>query len=270
MAKHTVDWCLEYYWNEHVLRSVVDKERIKYCILALRSFLGRKNVSTLLPKDCRDYEKRRARATVKTGTIRRELSCLASALLFCHRDGMIEGMPKLWLPVKPPALDKWLTKGEADKLIECAGPRARLFIRIALATGGRPEAIDALTWAQVDLVNRKIHFGLPGENVTKKRRPVVPISDALYPVLIEAQAKAATKHVLGHAGSTRKCFELARGKAGLPWCTRKTLRHTFATWAAQAGVDLWAIAGILGDTVATVEKNYAHHDPDHLRKAVNF
>lgn len=38
---------------------------------------------------------------------------------------------------------------------------------------------------------------------------------------------------------------------------------------AQAGVDLWEIAGVLGDTLATVEKTYAHHHPDYLRRAIN-
>jgi integrase len=52
--------------------------------------------------------------------------------------------------------------------------------------------------------------------------------------------------------------------------TPHTLRHTWATLAAQAGVPLWEIAGVLGDTLATVMKTYAHHCPDHLRGAVNF
>jgi hypothetical protein len=40
--------------------------------------------------------------------------------------------------------------------------------------------------------------------------------------------------------------------------------------AARAGVDLFRVAGVLGDTIATVERAYAHHCPDHLRAAVNF
>jgi integrase len=51
--------------------------------------------------------------------------------------------------------------------------------------------------------------------------------------------------------------------------TPHTFRHTWATWAAQRGVPLFEIAGMLGDTMKTVEKNYAHHHPDHLRGAVN-
>ena len=51
---------------------------------------------------------------------------------------------------------------------------------------------------------------------------------------------------------------------------RHALRHTAATHMARAGVDLWQLAGILGDTMQTVQKNYLHHCPEHLRAAVNF
>ena len=52
--------------------------------------------------------------------------------------------------------------------------------------------------------------------------------------------------------------------------TPHTLRHSWATQAARAGVSMWEIAGVLGDTIATVSRVYAHHSPDHLRSAVNF
>jgi len=52
--------------------------------------------------------------------------------------------------------------------------------------------------------------------------------------------------------------------------TPHTLRHTWATLAARAGVPLFQVAGVLGDTLPTVMRVYAHHCPDHLRGAVNF
>jgi integrase len=52
--------------------------------------------------------------------------------------------------------------------------------------------------------------------------------------------------------------------------TPHTLRHTWATLAARAGFSMYQIAGVLGDTVSTVERNYLKHSPDHLRDAVNF
>ena len=40
-----------------------------------------------------------------------------------------------------------------------------------------------------------------------------------------------------------------------------------ATWLARAGVDLWKAAGLLGMTVETLQRVYAHHHPDYLRDA---
>jgi integrase len=46
-----------------------------------------------------------------------------------------------------------------------------------------------------------------------------------------------------------------------------TLRHTCGTWMAQSGVDLWKIAGWLGQSYATTVELYAHHHPDFLDEA---
>ena len=36
---------------------------------------------------------------------------------------------------------------------------------------------------------------------------------------------------------------------------------------AQAGVDLWQIAGFLGHSYEQTTELYAHHHPDHLQEA---
>lgn len=46
--------------------------------------------------------------------------------------------------------------------------------------------------------------------------------------------------------------------------TPNTLRHTAGTWMAQAGVDLWKIAGWLGHSIERTTELYAHHHPDYL------
>ena len=48
------------------------------------------------------------------------------------------------------------------------------------------------------------------------------------------------------------------------------MRRTWATHAAQNGVSLWDIAGVLGDSPVVVANHYAHHCADHLRGAVDF
>jgi len=47
------------------------------------------------------------------------------------------------------------------------------------------------------------------------------------------------------------------------------LRHTAATQMARRGVPLYDIAGVLGNSLAMVEKVYAKHCPERLRAAVD-
>jgi site-specific recombinase XerD len=50
--------------------------------------------------------------------------------------------------------------------------------------------------------------------------------------------------------------------------TPHTLRHTRGTWLAQEGLDLWKIAGWLGQDFATTQKIYTHHHPGHMDDAL--
>ena len=51
--------------------------------------------------------------------------------------------------------------------------------------------------------------------------------------------------------------------------TAHKFRHTWASHAAMRGISMEEIAGVLGDTIKTVEKNYLHLSPDYLRSAIN-
>ena len=76
-------------------------------------------------------------------------------------------------------------------------------------------------------------------------------------------------------------FELDIKAAGMVYGQRKagkrqpegitphTLRHTLASWLAQADVQLMKIAAILGDTEETVRRHYAHLLPADLDETVN-
>ena len=46
-------------------------------------------------------------------------------------------------------------------------------------------------------------------------------------------------------------------------------RHTFATHLVQAGVPLVEVAQLLGGSLETVERNYLHLSPGHLKQAIN-
>lgn len=73
-------------------------------------------------------------------------------------------------------------------------------------------------------------------------------------------------------GYKRDPFEKLKNWAadmGMPHLHPHVFRHTWATHAAEDGVAMNVIAGFLGDTMKTVEKNFMHLSPDYLRQAVD-
>lgn len=207
-------------------------------------------------------------------TISRQLSILNAALNHAWKEGYIAQPRTLQLPPPPPPKERWITRQEASQLIECcAAPHLRLFVMLALHTCSRKGAILELKWQQVDMQARIIQFNPPERRQTNKRRVPVPINDTLYAALKDALELAQSDYVIEYSGKRvldiKKGFAMAAKKAALSSVTPHTLRHTGATWMAQAGVDMLMIAGVLGDSVRTTERNYIKHHPDYLRKAVN-
>lgn len=291
----------EDYWHEHVLVKVADRETAKRRILRLREFFGAIAVADLMPGDVDDYvEARRSGAIGRPSvdhTISTELSFLNAAITHAVKKRRLRkgDAPFIELPGTSPPRDRWLMMPELERLLDAArwpsGPRAgskeklpRIyrFIALAYGTAGRKFSVQTLQRYQVNRGAGLIDLNKRGRKQTKKRRPVVPISDWLRPIvdcIFEQIPDDPEAYLLDHPGCIYTSFDRAVVRAGLGHfdeagkcisdVTPHVLRHTRATHMAQAGADLWDIAGILGDTLATVEKTYAHHHPDYLRKAAN-
>lgn len=226
-------------------------------------------------------------------TVRRELIIFNAAKNWACRQRIggkpllrLDDAPVFNLPPDSPIKDLWLLREQAWAVLKAAQPAkaktlrpAYVAIALGLFTASRRDAIAALVWDRVTLNTRAIKAGQeddlgvidyrePGRRITKKRRAIVPIMPELAPILLRAYEERDNQLVLGTRVWPRNSVEGAFKRAGVPWCTPHTLRHTWATWAAQDGVPLWQIAGILADTMQTVERRYAHHHPDYLVKAV--
>lgn len=279
---------LDTYDEEHVQERVVAKDRQEGCIAVLKAGLGHLDVQQLTPAAILEYRKDRAAGRVNghkagNGTLRRELNCLIAAINHAARHRRIPQaeVPHIALPDAPPPKDLWLTEDQLDTFLEAAAkayPGERLsrihrFIVLAAETAARKTSVQTLRWSQVDLKARLIHFQNDGNQRTKKRRVPVPMSDLAFEVLARAwRERTQDEWVLDTPYSIQHHFEavVKAAGAGFEGVTPHVLRHTWATHAARAGVPLFEIAGVLGDTLATVMRVYAHHCPDHLRGAVNF
>ncbi|API60586.1 hypothetical protein BSL82_15885 [Tardibacter chloracetimidivorans] len=272
------------YWHEHVLRNVIGVDTQRYAARKINQHFGHLAIRDIQQSDIDAYIDARRAGRLgrpsKDGTIARELPVLTAAINHAIRNKRLsaDDAPRFKLPPASDPKDRWLAHEEADRLLAAAlqspAPKGKLpriykFVVLALATWSRKTALVTLRKDQVDLANRMIYLNPHGRRQTKKRRPPVPIADWALPIITRMMDEADGIYLLGDIGSIRTAFASATKRANLKGVTPHTLRHTGATWAAQAGVSLEDIGGVLGDDIRTVYKTYLHHCPEHLRKAVN-
>lgn len=290
-----VGLALEIYAEEHAAE-VAAPERQGYSIAALAPFWADKYVSDVTGATCRLYARRR---TAAPGTIRRELNTLQAALNHCHREGYLQSAPRVAMPPKPEAKDRWLTKREAYWLLRgCrAVPRdskhLAWFVLLCLYTGARKSAATNTAISTVPMLKNGYINPETGmlyrkggeERATKKQRLPAQCPSKLL-------AHARRKHRLGHkwfvqnsAGlrinDPKKGFVVAKMLAGklaaaagepnidLSDVTPHTLKHTAVTWAMQSGVDVFKAAGFFSTSHETLIKTYAHHHPDFQSEVAN-
>lgn len=254
---------------------------IGYNITNLLKWWGDKNVSQITPKACRDYI-----ATKTAPAAGADLKVLKASVKHWHAEyGPLEAMPVFQMPPPNPPKERWLTRDEAARLLWAARPyqHMRRLILLQLYTGSRPGVILSLEWSQVDLKHGVMSRTKPGVVQDKKKRaPKVKLGRRIHAHLsrwrrLDSKSERLVCHFTDawHPGSREvtdphgawaKIIKASKLKG----VTRHTLRHTRATWMAQAGVSLWEAAGFLGMTVKTLERVYAHHDPRHQERAANI
>lgn len=233
---------------------------------ALKPMFGHLRPEQIDAKLCRSYAAKRRAAGRSNGTVIRDLGFLRTALKWAKRPGAT-----FELPHAPPPRARYLTRKEYERLLgACAAPHIRLFVILALATGGRAGAILELTWDRVDFEHERIELATGEER--RKGRANVPMTQRLMTALKEAYELRVCDHVIEWAGqpvlSVKRAFREAVAKAGLEDVTPHVLRHTAAVWMAEAGNSMNEIAQFLGHTTPTITfRTYARFSPQHLRKA---
>lgn len=274
-------WSEEYRAKPGSERQWLNKWR--YVISTIGRHAGHKPLSTLTWEWSRGYVADRLSEGVEGPTVRQELQTILSGWKSAHGRRLTTlPPPEFDVPAASQARDLFLTKDEARRLLaECHMPHLRLFVRLGLATGARPGAITALQWRHVDLERGRVDFRASGQRKRgedevkrgkEKKAAMVPIAEDLVDELREARRIAQTDHVIEFAAlpvaSVKKSFAAAVKRAGLSKdVTPHVLRHSAATWMAQAGVPMWDIAGFLGhSSVKMVEEVYGHHSPDYMSR----
>lgn len=222
---------------------------------------------------CKAYAARRRAEGRKDSTILGELNRVASALHFSQKRGLIEKLPVMWFPRRPPPKDHHLTREQVRAMVDGAKlPHVALFIILAITTGARMTAILELTWDRVDMACRRINLQTSGADRPMKGRAVVPINDTAFEALAAAKTRARSDFVVEYAGgkvlSVKKGLANAAARAGIGFPVGAHIfRHSAAVWMAEAGASMPSIAQYLGHSNSRItEEVYARFTPKFLEQ----
>jgi integrase len=248
-------------------------------IVRLIKFFTGKTLADVNGALCREYEK-----TVATDAVaRRDLEDLRAAINFHRREGLHDRIVSVVMPPARPPRERWLTRDEAAALIwrlwRAPGNKSKhvaKFALVALYTGRRAGAVLSASFKREPgraWIDTRKGMLWPPERAkqTRKRNPAIPLPNRLLAHLRRWERKGA-RYAVQYAGkpvNRATAVKRAAKAAGLGLVTPHVLRHTAATWQMIAGTDLFQAGRFLGMTTRTLEKNYAHHAPEHLTGAAN-
>lgn len=176
----------------------------------------------------------------------------------------------------------YLTSDEEAAVLAALPAPLRPMVTVAVNTGLRWSEQAALTWRDVDMLERVVvvHTSKNGEKRTvplnaaavaafldagagrqRPQDPAEPVFTLSYRHAVRLFSRAVTR-----AQATLRDAGADAGRLdGFTW---HGLRHTFASRLAMAGVDLLSVKQLGGWKTLAMVQRYAHLSPGHLRAAV--
>jgi integrase len=214
--------------------------------------------------------------TRRPATVNRRRTFLSGIFSEAERRSYVDRNPVRAVSHLPEHNDqlRWLTGTEEERLLGYAPEWFKPIILAALHTGMRRGELLKLKWADLDFDQRLVR----ASHTKNHKVRYIPMNQKLYALL------ESIDHFSGPKGPSPYVFtnpetgtrwknvngaiERTCEKAGFDDVTFHTLRHTFASRLAQAGVPLNNIRELLGHGDMKVTMRYAHLAPNNLREAV--
>jgi integrase len=250
------------WWNEHAsTKRSAETDRIRLRRVA-HEFAGMQ-IATITTPALDRFAVTLRREGSAPSTINKSLSIASGILRHSARKGWIQAMPVIpWVKVQSQDY-QWLTKTEATALLALLPDHLRQLARFSLMTGVRRDNATHLEWSRVDL-DRRVCW-VEGED-SKNGKPLsIPLNDDAIAVLHEQQGQhirwCFTYRNKVVTETTTKAWKAAVAAIGRPSVTWHDLRHTWASWHAQAGTDLRLLMQLGGWSDIKMVLRYAHLAP---------
>jgi len=209
----------------------------------------------------------RAAGGASNATVNRTLEVVRAILRrAAHEWDWLAKTPRVRMLPEPKRRVRWITRDEASRLVAAPPKHLAAMARFSLETGLRRSNVTGLLWSQVDLARRCawIH----ADQAKARKAIAVPLSAAAVILLREQLGQHAT-HVFSFRGKpvrqvSTKAWYQALKRAGIRDFRWHDLRHTWASWHAQAGTPLHVLQELGGWESADMVRKYAHLSSEHL------
>lgn len=183
--------------------------------------------------------------------------------------------------------ERILTRPELRRLYLATSRAFRRLLFVQLRTIARPGEIRQLTWEQIDWANRVIVLvKFKGKKLRrdKLRARLIPLSLPVLRILKNLHRKSADPSPTGRvfiahrgkpwtANGARCAMRSARVRAGLEDGGERIVfysaRHTGATLAIRAGIELKLVAEMMGHARTSTTERYVHLDTSDVVGAID-
>ncbi len=250
LAQAAPDFVAEYS-QEHLPLGV---ERTIRSLKHILAHFGNRKFNAV-PEQLAAYKAKRLAAGVKHTTINKELAALSSFCRWAAGKGYCQ---EFKIKRFPPKLTKSrspevLSEDEISRFFGALKEDRRGYFALLYYAGMRASEARGLTASQVFLDRGVLVVRGKGN---KER--VIPIVDALRPILAEAMGHRPTGPLFPVPGDLRGCIHWASKRAGITkHVTPHTFRHCFGTHATMAGVSLRSLQEIMGHSSSAVTEIYS-------------
>ena len=250
--------------------------------LHLLPYFGDIPIKRMTSQMVEDYKQMRLKEGASPNTANHELTNLSHMLRLAIQwqyidKNVVSNVKRMRVPEKP---TRFLNKGEILRLMEAA-KESYIYpiIMTALHTGMRKSELLNLKWSDIDFHQCTVTVQAKDDWHTKNYKSrTLQLTPSLYEVLREHRNQHLSSgiqsgYVFTYCGKRIRChikksLKTVLRKARLEGVTLHTLRHTFASQLAMAGVSLKEIQELMGHLSFETTLQYAHLSEDHVKRQV--
>ena len=241
---------------------------------------GDKKIADYTVKDVEFFKSERCNSCSLT-TVSIEFRTLHAAFNYAVKLDYLQVNPfckssPIRIPEKPPL---YLSREEFRKLLNAEkDPDLKDFYTFAVLTGMRISEVLNLEWNAVDIERRTIHVVNHGHFLTKSgKNRTVGMNPDVHKLLHRRKTQAGIcTRVFSRSGKellrsfVEHRFKKAVRLAGLSDDLKfHSLRHSFGTWMANAGVSMFVLKELMGHSDIKTTQIYAHLTTSAIQEAVS-